>query len=178
MNTVAPTLAQAINDKVSEAENNARGAMQCALEAGELLLKAKAQIPHGQWESWLIQNCTVAPRTARSYMSLATRFPALPEAERQRVADLPLRDVVRAISTNPEQPPKAKGLAHIVRREDREISGAKFKKAAAVAREAAKFISLGVGLNAKKTEALKKSLQDAIAEIEKLQSADNIVEAA
>jgi hypothetical protein len=43
-------------------------------EAGDLLLKAKAKLPHGQWLAWLAENVTRFPgRTARRYVSIAAR---------------------------------------------------------------------------------------------------------
>lgn len=177
MNAVATTLAQAINDKVHEAELKARGAMECALEAGALLVQAKEQVPHGQWENWLSENCTVAPRTARSYMKLATAFPALPEAERQRVADLPLREAMKAISTDPVAPVRAKSIGYIPCKETRSKAEETFQKAAKVARDAAKYVRVGATINSSKAGSLIKSLEAALDEIKKLQAADNIVEA-
>lgn len=98
-------LAARINEATSAAETSARAAVAHALAAGNLLLQAKAQVEHGDWEPWLLANCAVAPRTARAYMSLARRLPALPDPERQRVAEMPLREAVAAIRTTPEAPP-------------------------------------------------------------------------
>lgn len=100
-----PGLANKINEATTAAESHARSAMQYALIAGELLIKAKVLVPHGEWQQWVEANCTIAPRTASAYMRLATRLHELPDAERQRVADLPLRDAIRAISTSPQTPP-------------------------------------------------------------------------
>ncbi|MBF5004769.1 DUF3102 domain-containing protein [Diaphorobacter caeni] len=177
MSSVATTLAQAINDKVLEAESKARGAMECALEAGALLVQAKEQVAHGQWENWLRENCTVAPRTARSYMKLATAFPALPDAERQRVADLPLREAVKAIATDPVSPPREKRIGYISNRETRNKAGETFQRAAEVARDAAKRVRIGSAIGPSKAASLIKSLEAALEEIRKLQDADNIVEA-
>jgi hypothetical protein len=41
------------------------------MAAGDLLLEAKAQLPHGQWAEWLEANCAASARTARAYMQLA-----------------------------------------------------------------------------------------------------------
>ena len=146
--------------------------MQCALEAGALLVKAKEQVPHGQWESWLAENCAVAPRTARSYMRLATAFPALPEAERQRVADLPLREAVKAIATDPVAPVRAKPIGYIQNIGTRTRAEETLKKAARVANTAAKFVRIGMAINSAKAATLKNSLLAALKEIEKLQAED------
>ncbi len=42
-----------------------------AIEAGELLLKAKKVVSHGEWLSWLKLNCIVSARLAQTYMRLA-----------------------------------------------------------------------------------------------------------
>jgi len=60
------------------AEHNAvaaalQSALQHAIAAGELLIKAKAKVRHGQWLNWLAVNCEVPKRTAAHYMALARR---------------------------------------------------------------------------------------------------------
>ena len=98
-----------INAAVGEAEGHANMAVQAALKAGALLNHAKTLVPHGEWERWLTDNCAVAVRTAQAYMRLASKLPALPPAEAQRVADLPLREAIAAISTAPTAPPRSAG---------------------------------------------------------------------
>jgi hypothetical protein len=97
-------LAAQINAATRSAEASARSAMDSALEAGTLLTNAKKLVPHGEWESWLIKNCVVAPRTAQAYMRLAKTMPLLESKEAQRVADLPIREAIRAIATDPTPP--------------------------------------------------------------------------
>jgi hypothetical protein len=101
-----PSLAQQINDETEAAESSARAAVQHALRAGELLARAKALIPHGQWEAWVTTNCTIAPRTAQAYVRLHEKLSALPDSEAQRVALLPLREAMRAIATPAKAPPR------------------------------------------------------------------------
>ena len=70
----------------SAATGALRDAVVHAVEAGELLAQAKASIPHGSFGSF----CAGLPfseTTARGYMRLARLDPA----NRQRVADMPLR---------------------------------------------------------------------------------------
>jgi ParB family chromosome partitioning protein len=66
-----------------------------AIRCGELLLKAKASMPHGEWQPWLRRNVSFAARTARDYTSLAKLSPE----KRRRVAVLPLREALRAQRT-------------------------------------------------------------------------------
>lgn len=85
------TLAARINAEHVAARDTAQSALDHAAECGRLLIQAKAQIPHGEWEAWLTANFSGSPRTARAYMQLASRLPEL-ELKRHHVADLPLRE--------------------------------------------------------------------------------------
>src|SRR6266446_10095590 len=65
--------------------------VQHAMTAGDLLLEAKAQVPHGQWLPWLSEHCAISERTAQLYMRVAKNRAAI-EAKAQRVADLTLNE--------------------------------------------------------------------------------------
>ncbi len=70
-----------------------RDAVSHAVRAGELLAQAKASLAHGDFGAF----CAALPfaaTTARGYMRLA----ALRPAERQRIADLPLRTALLQIA--------------------------------------------------------------------------------
>lgn len=58
-----------------KAQRSATAAIAHARRAGELLLAAKARLPHGQWLPWLKENCAFAERTAQRYMTAATPLP-------------------------------------------------------------------------------------------------------
>lgn len=47
------------------------------LEIGDLLLKAKERVPHGEWETWLKEKVDISPRHASRIMSTASKY--LPE---------------------------------------------------------------------------------------------------
>jgi hypothetical protein len=64
-----------------------------AMAAGDLLIEAKAQVPHGQWLLWLREHCDVPERTASHYMRLARR-----RAEIGKVADLTVQEAVAAVA--------------------------------------------------------------------------------
>ncbi|MDE2453190.1 MAG: hypothetical protein KGL43_06320 [Burkholderiales bacterium] len=70
-----------------------RDAVGHAITAGELLLKAKAEMPHGEFGSWCAA-LPVSATTARGYMRLARLDPK----KRQRVADMPLRAALLEIA--------------------------------------------------------------------------------
>jgi Protein of unknown function (DUF3102) len=70
-------------------------AVEHAITAGELLLEAKGQVKHGEWLSWLADNCEISARTAQAYMRLARA----PLEKRNAVADLPLREALSAMAS-------------------------------------------------------------------------------
>jgi hypothetical protein len=90
-------LATQIEAKHRAAQEAARSAVEHACRAGELLIEAKAAVTHGKWGRWIEANVTIAPRTVRAYMQLAKRLPELSDADRQRVADLPVRYAVKEV---------------------------------------------------------------------------------
>jgi hypothetical protein len=62
-----PALINAAHEQVKQAFQ--RGA-EHAIEAGRLLLQAKATVRHGNWLEWVGANCRFAERTAQLYMRL------------------------------------------------------------------------------------------------------------
>lgn len=105
-------IAQQINLAVTAAETHAQQAVRSALRAGELLSQAKEQVPTGEWESWVANNCTVALRTAQAYMRLHKKLGVLPPDETQRVALLPLRQAMAAIATPPKPEARYRPAQH------------------------------------------------------------------
>ncbi len=66
------TLAEKANQAHKQAQSAARQVMKHAVEAGELLLKAKEDMGHGDFTKWLKETFDGTPRHARRYMRLAT----------------------------------------------------------------------------------------------------------
>jgi hypothetical protein len=93
-------LARAIREGVERAEGLAKSAVEAARAVGQNLILAKKKVPRGEWEAWLRDSTPLAVRTAQAYMRLADRMEALPADEAQRVADLPLREALKAIASN------------------------------------------------------------------------------
>jgi Protein of unknown function (DUF3102) len=87
-------LATSINAAHEQVERAFHDGVKHAIRAGELLSLAKKQLPHGKWERWLKENVSFRPRTARAYMQIAE----LDGPKRQRVADLPMREALKAIA--------------------------------------------------------------------------------
>ncbi len=91
------SLAADINREHHAAFCKAREALEHARRAGELLIEAKATVRHGEWLPWLSANVQFSERTAQGYMRLAAHWPEL-EAKSATVADLPLRDALKALA--------------------------------------------------------------------------------
>ena len=65
------TLAEKANREHRHAQSSAQQAVKHAVEAGELLLKAKEAVGHGNFIKWIEKNFEGKPRHARMYMRLA-----------------------------------------------------------------------------------------------------------
>lgn len=108
--TTLPALAANINQEYAAVIETANMAVDHARRCGELLRQAKAQLQHGEWSAWVQENCSFSDRTARAYMRLADRLPALEEGKRQRVAEMPLREALAAIANERSELDKARAL--------------------------------------------------------------------
>lgn len=97
--TTLSTLADGIRQKHQAALDTAANAVTLAREAGELLIQAKAQVDHGQWSDWLKANVQFSERTAQGYMRLAREIPKLCEEKAQHIEVFPLRQALKAISS-------------------------------------------------------------------------------
>jgi len=97
-------LAAQINEKHLSAQQKAVAAVEDAVEAGRLLLQAKAQLRHGAWLPWLQAHCTLTVRQSQSYMRLANVVPKLDQTKYARVAHLPIRQALNAIAISYDVP--------------------------------------------------------------------------
>jgi hypothetical protein len=97
-------LAAQINEEHQRCVEAARTAVEHARKAGELLIQAKAALPHGDWLPWLKNSFPFSQRTAQDYMLVARSLPRLLEANPQCAADLTgpgglsLRKVLKLLS--------------------------------------------------------------------------------
>ena len=97
-------LARRIREEHHACRDAAQSAVEHAVTAGQLLLEAKAGLPHGQWLPWLNGHCNISERTSQAYMRLARELPKLETEKAQRVADLPLRKALAALSEPRHEP--------------------------------------------------------------------------
>lgn len=163
-------IAYAINCSVREAEKAAKSAVVFAVDAGSKLNTAKNLVPHGQWAKWLEENVEVSLRTARAYMQLASELPLLEDGKRQHVADLPLREAMKAIATQPSIPHRTPQPPVRVRALD---DRAKFKKAfdaaASGIKKVSRALAAGVSIRKKEIESTRKVLEQALAQLNELE---------
>lgn len=111
--------ADGINNLVAMAEDYARDALDFALRVGERLTEAKTHVAYGEWRQWITDNLTIAPRTAQAYMRLHAKHSQLTIEEAQRVAHLPVRQAIAAMTTPASAPPKSPDMGS-TRRSQRE----------------------------------------------------------
>ena len=64
-------LVKRINAAHAIAVDAFKTATEAAVKCGELLIEAKMEIRHGEWEAWVEKNCAFGRRSANGYMRLA-----------------------------------------------------------------------------------------------------------
>lgn len=169
-------LATRISYRLQVLEGHARKATEYAFEVGQLLIEAKKQVQHGEWANWLETDCNLAPRTARAYMRLAKQLPALSDEKRQHVANLPVREAMKAIATDPAQPIRYQSTRRISTEDERKKVKDVFIKARNQLTEAAREFEHGFPVKGNKVERLRKQLQTVLAQLDDLQNAQTPIE--
>jgi hypothetical protein len=86
------------------------------LAAGDALIAAKAAVGHGNWLSWLREECDLSERQALKYMTIA-RGRAVLEANPTRGADLTLTAALKLLPSKKTPPatgqiPHARGISN------------------------------------------------------------------
>lgn len=97
-------LAKRINEEHRRCEGAVNAVLEHAMNAGDLLLEAKAQAPHGTWQGWLADHFDGSVRTAQAYMRVAARRGEVEAAKTQSSAPLSLDGALRALSTPKDAP--------------------------------------------------------------------------
>ncbi len=95
-------LAEGINGLHLGVEHNLHSALDGAIQAGQLLLTAKAGLHHGEWHRWLKTNIKFSERMARNYMRLARNQDRL-GAKRQLVAEMTIKEAIHTISNETQR---------------------------------------------------------------------------
>ena len=71
-----------------------------AMAAGDALMEARKQIPHGRWKAWLNQECELCVRTGRRYIQLAKARPLFESTNRSRTTDLTIAGALRLLGNS------------------------------------------------------------------------------
>ncbi len=95
-------LAGRINAEHHQVETALRAGLQHAKNAGDLLTEAKRQCRHGEWLKWLGANVRFTDRTARRYMTIASRLDEL-TTKSDTVSDLSYKDALRVLTSPAEE---------------------------------------------------------------------------
>ena len=74
--------ASTLNAAYREADDAANTALDKAITFGNMLIEFKSQLPHGQWEQFVVERCEFSPRTASRYMRIAKQ-PRVADSIRQ-----------------------------------------------------------------------------------------------
>jgi Protein of unknown function (DUF3102) len=98
-------LAKEVSKHLQASAAAAQNFLEHAIAAGDALIRAKAQVKHGDWLKWLklLKSCDLSPNTAERYMKLARHRDELNSA---RVPNLSLRAALKLV-TKP-QPAESK----------------------------------------------------------------------
>lgn len=105
--TTLPQLAEQITEHHNNAARSMRTALDEARLAGQKLLYAKEQLPHGQWLKWLKENTPVSVRMAQIYQRIFQNWETIEAAmegpNAKSVAHLTLRGALDLIADKTEQ---------------------------------------------------------------------------
>jgi hypothetical protein len=104
VSNLTTTIVSEIQRHHREATAAAGVAIKHAIEAGRLLIEAKAAMPHGTFADWVQRECDIGYRTARRYMQAAEKWGALPATEWPSVANL-----AKALTGETKATPRAPG---------------------------------------------------------------------
>lgn len=132
--TSLDTLAAQINSAHDRFQQAYKTSLALAYQIGGLLVQAKAQVAHGDWLSWVEENCAFGERTAQAYMRIFRQWDSISKSA--ETADLSIdgalqllsekNDVVEAELVEEEAPPqtakrsrklRAKGRVYLEKRE-------------------------------------------------------------
>lgn len=94
-------IAETVKAEHAKIEGLFREGLSRAFEVGKLLNEAKELVKHGEWGSWIADNCQFSERTAQQYMRVASGLPELTKSA--TVADLTYREAVALLAEPKEE---------------------------------------------------------------------------
>lgn len=93
-NVSIKTLAKRINKQREKVESLAKNIAEAIYELGSMLAEARNLTPHGQWETWVSENCGFTARNALNYIKSFQYIEGLDEEKRKSISDLPLTGIL------------------------------------------------------------------------------------
>lgn len=99
--TTLDQLAQQIKEALQHAERKIHATLEDTRRAGELLIKAKEEVEHGEWGLWLEKHFALSESSAGLYMKLAREWDKIPN-----VGNLSLREAAKLLYA-PDKKPSA-----------------------------------------------------------------------
>ena len=104
--------AEQANGAHKACEQAARTMLSHARDCGDVLIRAKEYLRHGEWGGWLAENCQFSAGQARRYMDVARKWPEILKRARARdlnLEDLSMRAAIRLLTSGEEgEMPKEK----------------------------------------------------------------------
>jgi hypothetical protein len=97
-------LATRIRTRLEQVRGACVTALRIALDVGDALIAAEAQVPDGKWGRWLRDNCFLSVRSAQLYMQLARHRGEIEDKLDQGV-ELSLRAARRLITSPQDEDP-------------------------------------------------------------------------
>jgi hypothetical protein len=91
-------LAARIKAEHGAAAQSLKDSVRHAMTAGDLLIEAKARVPHGRWLPWLADHVSISERTAQLYMRVAKNRAEIENQMRNDVADLTLNEAAALLA--------------------------------------------------------------------------------
>lgn len=107
MTALSKDLAAQINEQHRLAYGKAQEALEHARAAGELLIKAKDGMKHGEWLPWLAANVEVSERQSQKYIAVAKNWTAI-TSKSALGADLTLNGALDALAKSRPKPERPK----------------------------------------------------------------------
>ena len=86
----------------------ARDMLRHAMAAGDALIEAHQEIPHGKWEVWLRHDCELSIRTAARYVQLAKARSFFESSNPSRTTDLTIAGALRLLGNSQKSKPVKK----------------------------------------------------------------------
>jgi len=101
-----PDIGKRIRDLHAGAVSAYETALDYAHDAGSLLQQAKLRVPHGEWDTWVNQNCRVEKRTEQIYRRVFIHWDEI-QQKRTTSAPLSINAACKLIATPKPSPVEA-----------------------------------------------------------------------